>query len=729
MIAAFKPRVFVAASLCIVAAVTVAAARADIYQWEYVDPTDPSQGKRQSTVLANGGADVTAVPGANLQSRDLTMAYLHRADLSQAKAGSANFTRADLSDARLENVDFSWSTLTDADFTGAFTSGASFATTTWQGFTAAQLYSTASYQQRNLTRINLGGNRLSGWSFAEQNLTQANFGNAILEGASFRDANLANAKFYLATWQNADFTGADVRQADFKSSNLSLAQLYSTATYQAGDLAGIRLDDLQLTGANFGGMNLTKARFADATLSNADLSHANLASAVFQHTKLPRASLTHANASGANFYAADFYGADLSHANLSGAFFEGAKVTSANFTGADVRQARLAFSIGFTFAQLSSTANYQARDLRGVTLDLMDLARAEFSGQSLGGASFWYAKLKGANFANADVRGTSFAGTNYYGDGLTPAQLYATASYQSGDLTKLGLGNNVLRGWNFVGQNLTRASFGSADLRDADLTGAVVRGASFSSTTRRGFVSSQLYSTSSYVNRDLREINFGENDLAGWSFAGQRLTNALFLNSKLVGADFTNADTRGALGMSLVGSIRANTILPDGRIEGLDLSDGRSLTIRDYHGGSRFSPTDPPASLPLLVEQYLTMNASGSLRLRFEDAPWDSLIRFAPGIPVTLGDATLDLDFDSGVDVSQQFGRTIQVFDWTGVVPIGQLQVVSPYKWDASRLYTSGQITLIPEPTSLVTGLGLAASLIAMRRRRLGATLDWEPKA
>jgi hypothetical protein len=44
----------------------VTAAHADIFQWEYVNPSDPSQGKQQSTTLAAGGAGVDAVPGANI---------------------------------------------------------------------------------------------------------------------------------------------------------------------------------------------------------------------------------------------------------------------------------------------------------------------------------------------------------------------------------------------------------------------------------------------------------------------------------------------------------------------------------------------------------------------------------------------------------------------------------------------------------------------------------------
>src|SRR5262245_611 len=106
-------------------------ARADIYQWEYIDPLDPSQGKQQSTTLAPGGAGVDAVPGAVLDSRNLTMAYLNGADLTGANGYSANLTNADLANANLRQANLSkaiffQATLTNADFTGAEVRGASF---------------------------------------------------------------------------------------------------------------------------------------------------------------------------------------------------------------------------------------------------------------------------------------------------------------------------------------------------------------------------------------------------------------------------------------------------------------------------------------------------------------------------------------------------------------------------------------------------------------------------
>src|SRR5262245_56681893 len=94
--------VFRAVGLFLVIAVRVA--RADIFQWEYVNPADPSQGKRQSTTLCWSGAGVDAVPGANLSYLYLPMAYLDGADLTNAYGLSANLTKASLVGANLSGA-------------------------------------------------------------------------------------------------------------------------------------------------------------------------------------------------------------------------------------------------------------------------------------------------------------------------------------------------------------------------------------------------------------------------------------------------------------------------------------------------------------------------------------------------------------------------------------------------------------------------------------------------
>ena len=91
------------------------------------------------------------------------------------------------------------------------------------------------------------------------------------------------------------------------------------------------------------------------------------------------------------------------------------------------------------------------------------------------------------------------------------------------------------------------------------------------------------------------------------------------------------------------------------------------------------------------------MDSTGMLRLVFEADSWDSTISFAPGIPVARG-GTLDLTFDAGVNAATQIGRTIDLFDWTGATPSGTFAVSSPYTWDLSKLYTSGEVTLAAVP-------------------------------
>src|SRR4051794_21208567 len=76
-----------------------AKASASIFQWQYVNPSDPSQGKIQSATLTPGGSGVNATPNANLASRNLTQAYLIGANLSGANLTSATLTNADTSNA------------------------------------------------------------------------------------------------------------------------------------------------------------------------------------------------------------------------------------------------------------------------------------------------------------------------------------------------------------------------------------------------------------------------------------------------------------------------------------------------------------------------------------------------------------------------------------------------------------------------------------------------------
>src|SRR5262245_17722989 len=92
-----------------------ATAHADIFQWEYINPADPSQGKQPSTMLCVGGAGANAAPGTNLSYRNLTMAYLTGADISGALANAVNLTNADLSGATLVGANLTGANLSQAN--------------------------------------------------------------------------------------------------------------------------------------------------------------------------------------------------------------------------------------------------------------------------------------------------------------------------------------------------------------------------------------------------------------------------------------------------------------------------------------------------------------------------------------------------------------------------------------------------------------------------------------
>lgn len=72
-------------SLLLVNSAPVGTVRADIFQWQYINPANPALGKQQSTTLAPDGAGAIAAPGTNLSNRDLTKAYLIGADLGIAR--------------------------------------------------------------------------------------------------------------------------------------------------------------------------------------------------------------------------------------------------------------------------------------------------------------------------------------------------------------------------------------------------------------------------------------------------------------------------------------------------------------------------------------------------------------------------------------------------------------------------------------------------------------------
>jgi uncharacterized protein YjbI with pentapeptide repeats len=626
-----------------------------------------------------------------LRGHDLTGGNFSALDLAGAVFTSSKLTGANLSGTNLIDADLHGATLTNANLAGAVVTGAQFGRTTWASFTKEQLYSTASYQQRNLRDIGLGVNDLTGWDFSALDLAGADFTSSTLTSADFAGAVVAGANF-------ARFSLGG------QGSGITLPQLYSTASYQQWNLRGIGLRDHDLTGADFSGQDLT--------------------------------------------------GADLGGSSLTSANVAGAVVAGANF-------ARISYSLefpgsGITRTQLYSTASYQQRNLRGIGLGGHDLTGVDFSDHDLTGAHLGGSTLTGANFAGAVVARANFARNapgEFPGSGITLLQLYSTASYQKKDLRGIGLGANELTGGDFSGHDLTGANLVSSMLMNANLSGtnltdaelvaanlasanlsganltdanllgstltnanlaaAIVTGAAFAGTTRGGFTKEQLYSTASYLQRDLRGIDFTSNNLTGWDFSDQDLVGASFYASQVSRANFSFADLRDAEPLPS-GAITRNSIRESGEINGLDLAAGETLVVRD-------------STIGITVRNRMNIVSGGTLELVLGDADWGSTMALAAGITPDLG-GTLRVRFADHANLASMVGTTFDFFDWPAALDTNNrfdaIELPPGTRWDLNQLYLTGTATLtaIPEPSAVLL-FACATAACAARRQILANRL------
>ncbi len=126
----------------------------------------------------------------------------------------------------------------------------------------------------------------------------------------------------------ADFVGIQLPRADLSNSNLSEANL-SNANLNHADLNKADLCKTKLSGADLHYANLSFTHLKESNLSSANLTHANLICADLSQVNLSGANLKQANLSGANLTGAYLTGANLkgatiSESELSAAFLEGA---------------------------------------------------------------------------------------------------------------------------------------------------------------------------------------------------------------------------------------------------------------------------------------------------------------------------------------------------------------------------------------------------------------------
>lgn len=117
-------------------------------------------------------------------------------DLSGVEFWYGDVSGWDFKGQNISGANFVYSILTNADFENAVINMARFNNIDGDGLTKEQLYSTASYKNKDLRGVNFGGINLSGWDFSGQNLVGASLG--------------LNGQAYNLNFTNADLRGTDL---------------------------------------------------------------------------------------------------------------------------------------------------------------------------------------------------------------------------------------------------------------------------------------------------------------------------------------------------------------------------------------------------------------------------------------------------------------------------------------------------------------------------------------
>lgn len=126
----------------------------------------------------------------------------------------------------------------------------------------------------NLKNVNFYNSNFTNSSFKDADLTDITFEKSDLSGADFTNAVLSGATFSESKIDGAIIKGADLSTTTQNGFTKEL--LYSTKSYQTGDLSGVWFDYNNISNWDFSGQNLQNASFFASRLTNADMSKADL---------------------------------------------------------------------------------------------------------------------------------------------------------------------------------------------------------------------------------------------------------------------------------------------------------------------------------------------------------------------------------------------------------------------------------------------------------------------
>ena len=257
-----------------------------------------------------------------------------------------------------------------------------------------------------------------------------------------------------------DFSDLDLTGADFSGMDLRGTRWRRTLL-ESADFSGCRLDD-----ADFGEALLVRAHFSHTSLRGADLAKANMVLAVCEDTdfsgaRFDQTQLDELRAQGCDFSDAKLVDLTLDKARLSDCRFDRAHLSSVDFLDeSELHRVR------FDHARLRKVSWYNCAVsgmiFAGAALDTCDWTDSECHG--------------GIDFSDARVESTCFVGSSKLGG----------ANFQRAVLIDCNLRDAVLDAADFTDARMDGTDFSNASMRKATLVGADARDSSFVRTDLTG---------------------------------------------------------------------------------------------------------------------------------------------------------------------------------------------------------------------------------------------------
>lgn len=294
-------------------------------------------------------------------------------------------------------IDLSWCDFRGAKWSGCGLRGAnlraaqlSAADLTGADLREASIHK-ARFSQAAMSDVRINGVQAREVSFTDANLTRADFSHSHFTEADFQRALLKESHF-----EYCSFDRVDMRSVDWRGAIANNCGMYAVRLEEA-DLSGANFQNSYFKLVRFKGASLQRANFGEATfVSGADLESLDLSGCNFAGTKLQGAYLTDSTASQASFRMAD-----LAQAGLAGVVWE-----NCDLRGADLRGA--AFHMGSTRCGLVDSP-YPSHGTRTgfYTDDYVDLSfkhPEQVRKAALIGCDLRGALLIGCDFYLVDVR-------------------------------------------------------------------------------------------------------------------------------------------------------------------------------------------------------------------------------------------------------------------------------------------------------------------------------------